>query len=277
MEIKTALKEASALLSWVENPQKEAALLLCEHLHVERTWLLLHEREELKDIEGYFSLVERRKAHEPLEYILGKASFYGRDFLVDAGVLVPRPETELLVDAVVALLGEYPSPRILEVGVGSGVISVMLALLFPSARIVATDISPKALENAQKNARLFGVDGRICFVETSYMEGVAGAFDVLVSNPPYIARDVVLETHVLKEPHAALFGGEKGDEMLKELLKRTQALPIAHVACEMGWDQRASMQEYLEALGAKEIVFYQDLAGLDRGFCARMKEYGWDV
>ena len=277
MEIREALKEAKTLLSWVENPQKEAALLLCAHLHVERTWLLLHEHEKLDDAKGYFALVARRKEQEPLEYILGKASFYGRDFLVDTGVLVPRPETELLVDVVAALLKDHPSPRILEVGVGSGVISVMLALLFPSATVVATDISPIALENAQKNARLFGVDGRIRFVETSYMEGIAEAFDVLVSNPPYIARDALLETHVLKEPHAALFGGERGDEMLKQLLQKAWKLPIAHVACEMGWDQRVSMQRHLEALGAKEIVFYQDLAGLDRGFCARVKEDVWDA
>jgi len=272
VQIKEALRTAAQMLSWVENPQKEAALLLCAHLHVERTWLLLHDADSLKDAEGYFALIKRRHAREPLEYITGTTSFYSRTFLVDEGVLVPRPETELLVDVVAGLLKKDETPRILEVGVGSGIISVMLAVLFPKATFVATDISPKALANAQKNAHLFGVASRIDFVQTSYFEGVEGAFDVLVSNPPYIAREEILDAHVLKEPHGALFGGEKGDEMLKVLLEKASCAPIKHVACEMGWDQKASMEETLNTLGAQEINFYQDLAGLDRGFSATLKE-----
>ena len=272
MRIKEALAQARQWLSWVENPQKEAALLLCAYLQEERPWLLLHEEDELEEAQGYFALVTRRQNHEPLEYILGYASFYSRDFCVHKGVLVPRPETELLVDEVLALLKGHDAPRIVEVGVGSGVISVMLALLLPKAQIVATDISPVALANAQENCVRFGVQERVQLVHTAYLDGVSGAFDVLVSNPPYIAQEELLETHVLCEPHTALFGGERGDEMLVELIQRASQATVANIACEMGYDQRASMLQTLTHVGAKGIRFYQDLAGLDRGFSARLKE-----
>ncbi|MBE0494784.1 MAG: peptide chain release factor N(5)-glutamine methyltransferase [Campylobacterales bacterium] len=272
MRIKEALAQARQLLSWVENPQKEAALLLCAHLHEERPWLLLHEEDELKEAQGYFALVSRRQEHEPLEYILGYASFYSRDFCVHSGVLVPRPETELLVDEALALLKGCDAPRIVEVGVGSGIISVMLALLLPKAQIVATDISQAALANAQENCVRFGVQERVQLVHGAYLDGVTGVFDLLVSNPPYIAQSSLLESHVLCEPHTALFGGARGDEMLVELIWRASQINIAAIACEMGYDQRASMTQALARVGATTISFYHDLAGLDRGFSATLKE-----
>lgn len=272
MRIDEALVRATTLLGATPDARKQATLLMAHHLQKERTWLVAHGDVVLENEEAFWVLVERRASLEPLEYILGKASFYSREFHVRPGVLIPRPETELLVDVAVRVAKTIRSPRIVEVGTGSGIVAIMLALLVPEANIVATDISPTALDNARFNALSFGVEHRIEFVHTAYMDGLSGAVDLLVSNPPYIAKRASLEPHVLQEPHEALFGGERGDEVLHVLLENAHTHGVRHIVCEMGHDQKKSMQHALQALGAKDIVFYKDLAGFDRGFSATLKE-----
>ena len=155
------------------------------------------------------------------------------------------------------IASSYKAPKIAEIDTGSGIISVMLALK-TNAKIVATDINEKALKLAKKNALKFNVSDKIDFVKCSYIDEISGSIDILVSNPPYIARGYKLDKFVINEPHEALFGGEIGDEILK------------NIACEMGYDQRASMEMALKFNGFKS-TFYKDLAGFDRGFCARLK------
>jgi release factor glutamine methyltransferase len=181
------------------------------------------------------------------------------------GVLVPRPETEMLVDKTAELVKKYNARRVAEVGTGSGVISVMLALLLPKISINATDISPKAIELAKLNARKFGVEERIRFHLTSYLDGIEPP-QILVSNPPYVSKKEELEKHVLNEPHAALFGGEQGDEMLKDIILLSKKLGVLALACEMGYDQRQSIKSFFEDNKIENYSFYQDLSGLDRGF-----------
>lgn len=268
MRIKEALDKARDMLN-VANPLKEANILLSSHLKKSREWIFLHELDSLKKSDEFFKMVKRRADHEPLEYITKKASFYSRDFYVEEGVLIPRPETEILVDLVCAKLENIQNPKVLEVGVGSGIISIMLALLHKSVTINATDISIRALEVAYKNAVDFGVEKRIEFCQCSYEEDVVGDFDLLVSNPPYIADGTLLDKNVLHEPHLALFGGKRGHEMLEELVLIAKKRGIRYLCCEMGYDQRGVMEEVLVKNGVSEFVFYKDFSSLDRGFIAQ--------
>lgn len=269
MNIKEALDFGRAELSLhVNNPQKEASLLLCALLKVDRTWLIVNETYEMDNFHEYKEYIQRRKNHEPLEYITKSASFYSRDFLVEEGVLIPRPETEILVDVALSVINRYENPKVLEVGVGSGIVAITLALLNPNIKVFATDISIRALETASKNATRLNVVDRIEFSHTSLDEGVRGEFDILVSNPPYIAKDTPLEEHVLNEPHFALFAGEKGYEILEDLVQITTKRAIKHLVCEIGYDQKQPMERILKEHGVKEYMFYKDLAGHDRGFLA---------
>ncbi|MDR1554915.1 MAG: peptide chain release factor N(5)-glutamine methyltransferase, partial [Campylobacteraceae bacterium] len=220
---------------------------------------------EVSDTEGFFAWVKQRAEHVPLEYITQKASFYSREFVVKEGVLVPRPETEILVDKTVELIKEHKVSKVAEIGTGSGVISIMLALLLPQISIDATDISPKAIELAKLNAQKFGVEKRIKFHLTSYLDGVPPP-QILVSNPPYISTKEELEKHVLNEPHSALFGGEQGDEILKNIILLSQKLRVLALACEMGYDQKNSLENFFKENKITNYSFYQDLSGLDRGF-----------
>jgi len=185
--------------------------------------------------------------------------------------LIPRPETEILVERSLEVLSNLPArnepPLVAEIGVGSGIISICLALN-SNAKIIASDISDDALNLARQNAAKFGVEDRIEFVKCAYLDQIYGQFDLLVSNPPYIAQDYKLDKFVLNEPHEALFGGKAGDEILKNIILVAKNRGVKYLACEMGYDQKASLESVLELSGF-EAEFYRDLAGFDRGFVAR--------
>lgn len=229
---------------------------------------LVTKSDQMVDSTLFLELIGRRADHEPIEYITGKASFYSRDFLTDPSVLIPRAETELLIDQALELISGVENPKIAEIGVGSGVISVMMAILRSDARITATDINPKALELAKKNTDRFGVADRIIFKNCSLLDDHSDQVDLIVSNPPYIAQDYPLEKNVLKEPKEALFGGVVGDEILKQIIDLASERKCK-LACECGYDQRNSLEEYLEKKSAKSVSFYNDYAGFTRGFVAR--------
>ncbi|MDR2789977.1 MAG: peptide chain release factor N(5)-glutamine methyltransferase [Campylobacteraceae bacterium] len=266
MTIREVLRQSASMLSKsVKNPKKEAMILLREWLKKDDIFLAAHDDFEVNDIDGFFEWVKQRAEHTPLEYITQKVSFYSREFIMKEGVLAPRPETEILVDKTVELIKEYKASRVAEIGTGSGVISIMTALLAPQIQIDATDISRKAVELAKLNAQKFGVEDRIKFHLTTFLDGVC-APQILVSNPPYISKKERLEEHVLNEPHIALFGGEQGDEILKEIVLLAKKLGVLALACEMGYDQKESMKSFFEDNSIKNYCFYRDLSGLDRGF-----------
>ena len=265
--VESALREAAKRLKEVAGrPRLEAEILMAHHLGAERTWFHAHGDETLKDSEGYFALVQRRLACEPIEYITGRVSYYDTELEVGPGVLVARPETELLVEAAARLVEEGNLQRVCEIGVGSGAVSIVLMRKFPQLSIVATDISEKALGYARRNVERHGLEGRIRLVRTDLMEGLEEDFDLVVSNPPYIARDFPLPEPVRKEPGEALFGGERGDEVLRRILESVIERGIPRLACEMGYDQRERIVGHCRDLGLPEPEFYKDLAGLDRGF-----------
>ena len=276
MTVNDALKAASSKIAPAceisgANPARVAKALLTKHLGVKIEWIFLNLNRELDDSDGYFALAKRFANHEPLEYITGEAGFYGLSFNVKKGVLIPRPETEILVEKSLEILSNLPArkgpPIVAEIGTGSGIISICLALNL-NAKIIASDISDDALNLARENAAKFGVEDRTRFVKCAYLDQIYGQFDLLVSNPPYIARDYELDKFVLNEPHEALFGGAAGDEILKNIILVAKNRGVKYLACEMGYDQRESMQNALKFNGF-EAEFYQDLAGFDRGFVAR--------
>ncbi|BCX79161.1 peptide chain release factor N(5)-glutamine methyltransferase [Campylobacter sp. 19-13652] len=278
MKVASALKAQSELLAKSSElpatPMRIASLLLAHTLECEPSKLVLHSQNELSK-EQEFEFKQNIKSFikgTPIEYITQRVSFYSHEFTVLPDVLIPRPETELLVEKVANALKYKNAPKICEIGVGSGVISVILALLLPKAKITATDISQIALKNAKINADKFNVS--LNLIQTSLMTGVSEngeKFDAIVSNPPYIAKDYALDKWVLSEPSAALFGGDRGDELLLEIIDLAAARGVPLLACEMGYDQKASLEKALDKNGYK-ASFYQDLAGFDRGFLAFKKE-----
>jgi release factor glutamine methyltransferase len=258
------LKQASHLIKNISDiPNKEARILLAHYLKKDQIWLLTHENDEV-EIDGYFRLIDKRAKNEPIEYITNSANFYSREFYVDSRVLIPRPETELLVDEVISTCKGLKAPSIVEIGTGSGIIAIMLALMLPDANITAIDISQGALDVAKKNAEKFALKDRITFIQSDLLDNVKDKnFDVLVSNPPYIANDESLHVGLSYEPNLALFGGIKGDEILKNIFYLAKQRNVSCLLCEMGYDQKTNVKNF-----AKEhnINFYKDLAGLDRGF-----------
>ncbi|WP_104712172.1 peptide chain release factor N(5)-glutamine methyltransferase [Helicobacter cetorum] len=245
--------ESEKILSFVLNKERV-------FLHA-NSQMLLDEKEK----ERFFALVRKRRAYEPLEYLLKRCSFYGRDFYVNKNVLIPRPETEILVEKALHLINQYHLQDIGEIGIGSGCISISLALENPSISLLASDISKGALEVAQKNIDSYHLSERIKLVETNLWDNMPRIPELLISNPPYIARGYPLDKSVLKEPHNALFGGIKGDEILKEIIIQASDLHIRFLICEMGYNQQMSMQECLKACGYK-AEFYKDWSSFDRGF-----------
>lgn len=219
---------------------------------------------------AFDALIARRVKREPMAYIRGTQEFYGREFLVGPGVLIPRPETELLIDEAKAAAMGRRTPRLADVGTGSGCLAVTLALELPSAVVIATDISAEALTIARGNAAAHEVGGRVTFVETSYLTGIAGAFDVIVANPPYI-RDgdgpglaPEVRDH---EPSDALFGGSDGLRDIKAIAQAaTTALkPGGVLIMEIGLGQAKAVAAVLTEAGlGGDLTLRRDLQGIAR-------------
>ncbi len=251
----------------VESPRREAELLLMACLGKDQLYVITHPDEPVEENDPkLLEWVEKRSRNVPLEYLTNRVSFYSREFYVDEGALIPRPETEHLIDEVLKCADTGGEITIAEVGAGSGIISILLALHLPNARFIAVDISPAALAVARRNIARYGLEERIELREGDLLSCVDEPIDLLVSNPPYIALAAPLESNLSYEPQNALFGGEVGDEIIRSLIDEVYRRRIAIFACEMGYDQRIKVQEYLKNFAVQSLEFYTDLAGLDRGF-----------
>lgn len=251
----------------VEHPRREAELLLIAYLEADQLYFITHQEALIDDQElRLLEWIERRTRNEPLEYLTNRVSFYSREFYIDEGALIPRPETELLIDEVLKCVNPDESLTVVEVGAGSGIISILLALHLSNARFIAVDISPRALRVARRNIEAFGLSDRIELREGDLLSCVSEKIDLLVSNPPYIAQDASLESNLSYEPQNALFGGTIGDEIIRRLLDEVYERKIPTFVCEMGYDQRSSVQEYLKSFAVQSLEFYKDLASFDRGF-----------
>ncbi len=264
MLVRDVLIEATRRIKSISDiPNKEARILLSFYLKKDQIWIITHDNENIEE-EGYFELIKRREKNEPIEYITNSANFYGKEFYVDSNVLIPRPETELLVDQVVSICRGMKRPRIVEIGTGSGIVSIMLKYLIPDAEVTAIDISEEALNIAKDNA--IKHNQKIEFICSDLCENyVEKNFDILVSNPPYIANDEVLDIGLSYEPSLALYGGGIGDEILRKIIDIYQEKNIKYLVCEMGYDQKEKIDNYIENL-ALHVEYYKDLSNLDRGF-----------
>jgi release factor glutamine methyltransferase len=256
-----------------EHAALDADLLLRYALHMDKASLLATpERILTNEEESHFSamIVERLRS-VPIQYITGEQEFYGLRFRVTPDVLIPRPETELLVESVLSHLD--PGCRIADIGTGSGAIAVALASKLPTAQIVAVDISAPALILARENAEANGVAAQICFVESDLLDAVAGEkFEAIVSNPPYIANAEIASLHPQvreHEPHTALLAGNSGFEIYERLIPQAaQSLrPGGLLAMEMGAGQHNHLAEMLSDWNAVE--FLADLQGITRVVLAR--------
>ncbi|NLW43112.1 MAG: peptide chain release factor N(5)-glutamine methyltransferase [Tissierellia bacterium] len=215
----------------------------------------------------FIEIIEKRKNGLPLEYIFHEKNFFGRDFFVDERVLIPRWDTENLVNEVIKLAKSIVSPKILEIGAGSGAISLTLGMEIRNSSVLGVDISNKALEVCEINKNIFNIEN-VSFIYSDLFSNVKGKYDIIVSNPPYIKTEelIALQREVTCEPINALDGGEDGLYYYKHIIKKS----INHItdngilAFEIGHDQGNRVKELLEENKFKNIEIKKDLQGLDR-------------
>ncbi|MFA5182663.1 MAG: peptide chain release factor N(5)-glutamine methyltransferase [Syntrophales bacterium] len=281
MTIQKCLEEAVNVLrkAGIVSPRLDAEVLLCHMLHVDRAQLLMRSHFLLTDQQSqcFRQWVARRELKEPVAYIVGEKEFWSLSFYVNRHVLIPRPETEILVEEVLRILpGIDRCPaRVLEIGVGSGAISVALAVSQEDVQMVATDISAEAIAVARRNAAKAGVAERIEFRVGSLFADLSGVYDVIVSNPPYISAEefLSLPDDIRKyEPSLALLGGAEGISLHREIINRGLKHLAAggYLVMEIGATQGQRLAELLGEAGSyANISCRQDYAGFDRVIMAR--------
>ena len=278
---KTLLKVLQSTTAYFTKHEIENARLNAEHLiaHVlkmSRLELYLEFETKLNETElaQLRELVRRRAQGEPLQHLLGTVEFCGQIFLCDKRALVPRPETEQLTELLIAdcrLLIE--KGKVLDVGTGSGVIALSLALKFPEAKIFAVDISEEALSLARENATRLGLTGRVQFHRGNLLENLSERFDLIVANLPYVSMQDrhLLAREVLHDPEMALFAGEKGDELIRKLIEQARAHLSSNgvLALEIGLNQSEGLAEFLRQKNYHDIELKKDYAGIARFLVAR--------
>lgn len=273
MDLRTALVQGTSLLedAGVPVPRLTAEVLLSHALRRDRTYLFAHPDEELSEL-GWIHFaryLHERMRGKPTQYITQRQEFYGREFLVNSNVLIPRPETEHVVAAAMERLS--PQAVAVDVGCGSGAIAVTLALE-TKARLLATDISPAAVTVARRNASRLGaaVEAVSCDLTTALK---SGSVDMIVSNPPYVGLNEAdgLQREVRDfEPHIALFAGESGDVLYQRLIEDAPRVlrPGGWIVFELGWKSLDSVRSKLGRMWT-EVTAVPDLSGIARVLCAR--------
>jgi release factor glutamine methyltransferase len=266
--VREALAEGAAALERAEcpSPEVDAEWLLAHVLGVRRSQLHTDEREpSAAELDRFRSLVARRAAREPLAYILGEWGFRRLTLVVDPRVLIPRPETESVVERCLELLRDVRAPTVLDIGAGSGAIALAIADERPDAEVVATDLSSAALEVAEENRRRALLNGRVRFVQGDLLAGEEGPFDLVVSNPPYVAPAELdaLEPELHYEPREALVGDEGDHEAVPRAALET-LVPGGALVLEVGDGQAGDVAAHLRQLGFREVRVSEDLGGRER-------------
>ena len=256
-----------------QNPRRDAEVLLAHVLGCDQAALLTYPERPLSppELAQYESFLTRRLASEPMQYITGAQEFFGLLFEVTPDVLIPRPETEHLVEALLERIGRQANVRVVDVGTGSGAIAVVLGHALPHSHVTAVDLSPAALQVARRNAERHGVSGRVRFLHSDLLEAVDSAdFDAVVSNPPYVADAEVLERQVSDyEPHSALYAGPTGLEVYERLIPQARKVlkPEGWLLLELGHGQSPALLKLLSDW--TDVRFVDDLQGIPRVAVAR--------
>ena len=258
----------------IENPRLNAEHLLAHTLDRTRMELYLEFERILGEAElvPLRDLVRRRGEGEPLQHLLGTVEFCGQTFLCDRRAMVPRPETEELVEFLKSEI-RNPKSEIVDVGTGSGVIALSLAAEFPEAKILAVDVSEEALALAEENAARLNLSDKVRFLKSHLLEKVDGAFDLIVANLPYISTQDrhTLSREVLRDPEMALFAGAQGDELVRELIAQAPARlrPGGLLALEIGLGQSQGLLSALAGKKYRDIYSKNDYSGVIRFLFAR--------
>lgn len=278
--------------SAIADDRRTAGVLLSHALGVDRAYLLTRSKESVDEAlyQEYLRFVERRANGEPLQYITGHQEFYGRDFIVTPDVLIPRPETESLVERVINLAQDEDAgrllqkesnhgPLIVDVGTGSGCIAITLAAEIANARLLAIDVSGAAIDIARKNAERIGVAERVEFIESDLLapltgRNLEGAIDFIASNPPYVeaARTELVQREVREwEPHVALFGGADGLDFYRRLTAEAPAYLKygGYLVVEIGYSQLNGVRQMIEATTLELVDVTSDLQGIPRTVTSR--------
>jgi release factor glutamine methyltransferase len=282
VQLKQALASAVDRLESADvgSTRLNAETLLTFVLGVNRAYLYAHPERELTAEEQarYDEVVGQRSTGMPSQYITGHQEFWGLDFVVSPAVLIPRPETEHLVEAVLELAREVTHAKIVDVGTGSGCIALALAHELKNAAVYGVDLSPEALETARANAARLQLDGRVEFLQSDVLEALASVhdFDFVVSNPPYVGKneaDKVQRSVFEFEPRMAVFAGEDGLDVIRPLIEQSHnALkPGGWLAMEIGYSMRDIVLELLDPTLWDDIRVVPDLQGIPRVVAAQKK------
>ncbi|SEF38854.1 release factor glutamine methyltransferase [Caloramator fervidus] len=280
MKIFEILKKAKDELKKYNKPLNDAEILLAYMLKKDRTYIHAHMDLEVDDDfkNEFLNFINQRIKGRPLQYIIGEWEFYGLKFKVKEGVLIPRPDTEILVEKCLELLKNIPNPKVIDIGCGSGAISISIAKYKEDATVLALDIDDIPLEITKLNAKINGVSDRVIVKKSDILKNLGEEFlgkaDIIVSNPPYIKEDEIESLMVeVKdfEPRLALSGGEDGLYFYRQI--SFQSKPYlksgGFIAFEIGYNQAEDVKKILIDNGFDDIKIYKDLSGLDRVVIAK--------
>ncbi len=265
-EIATSLRAAG-----IENARGEARLLVEAATGLDRT-AQLRNPDQAVEAPGALALAARRAAREPMAYILGRREFWGREFAVGQGVLVPRPETETLIEAVLEAMPDRQAPlRLVDLGTGTGCLLLTLLELYPNAQGFGVDRSPAALRYAAANRAAFGLARRATLIRGNWLEALAGPFDLVVANPPYIGTAELRDAETGHEPEGALLAGADGLDAYRAIVRPAFAAlaPGGLLAFEIGAGQGDAVRRLVGEAGFGDVGLRTDLAGRARVVTAR--------
>jgi release factor glutamine methyltransferase len=282
MQLKQALASAIDRLEAADvgSPRMNAEVLLRFVLGVNRAYLYAHPERELtaEDEARYDEVLAQRATGMPSQYITGHQEFWGLDFIVSSAVLIPRPETEHLVETVLELARDVAQPKLVDVGTGSGCVALALAHELKSAEVYAVDVSGEALEIARANASRLQLDSAVRFMQSKVLQALAGVddFDFVVSNPPYVGfgeADKVQKSVRDFEPRVAVFAGEQGLDVIGPLIEQSQRAlkPGGWLAVEIGYSMRDAVGSLLSPTMWEDVRAVPDLQGIPRVVAARKR------
>lgn len=276
MKIKDIINYGVAMIKNTESPSLETQMMIAKVIEKDRLYIMLNLEEDIDEskVEIIKTMIGKRKSSYPLQYILGEREFWGMDFKVSEGVLIPRQDTEILIEETLKKLKDNKHKSNLkgfEIGVGSGIISITLLKEIETLTMIGVDINDKAIELTKANALKHEVSDRLCILNSNLFEKInkENQFDFIISNPPYIETKVIdsLQEDIKQhEPKLALDGGEDGLDFYRAIIEQSKSYisPEGFIAFEIGYNQAEAVKKIFVENGYPNVTIAKDLAGFDR-------------